>query len=425
MRFFITMLCFVLSYSAQAAQQPPSDMPLTTVLHHVLETNPALKAARADLNATRELYPQATANWKPTLDGEASLYSTDIENSNFGGADGATTKDLTLTLEQPLFRGGRTVAETARAESAIASAEAQVRQIEQNLLLAAAEVYMNVARDRKLYELQKRNFDFVTQEFQATREKLEAGMLTVTDLKQAESRRARARAEKAAAAGQLKSSNAAFEELIGFSPVHTLYYPRASMALPGALDSLIVQAEKDSPDILAATHTLEAAEHNIDATFREHFPQIFAFASYNKQYDPQPGIIDDSEVKTIGVRASMPFYDGGVIRSRTRQATSTAEQRREQIEEARRRVHASLTDYWSQLEAAQAEISARHLEIEAAELAREGVREEAQLGTRTVLDILDADLELLESQAALVNARRDEIMARYGISATLGRLPNF
>ncbi len=186
----------------------------------------------------------------------------------------------------------------------------------------------------------------------------------------------------------------------------------------------MAQAETSNPNMIIAVHNLEAAEHNIDVNFRNHFPQIFAFATYNKQYDPQPGIVDETEDRTIGVRAAIPLYDAGVTLSRTRQARSTAEQRRKQIEDMRRSIQSSIATQWKIYHTSIAEISSRRLEIAASESARDGVKEEAQLGERTILDILDADQELLDSRAALIRARRDEMMARYTLASLLGTLPN-
>ncbi len=427
MRLFILILfitCLPRTALSQTAPSVPNDMTLPQALRYVLDNNPGLMAARAELDATKELYPQALAGWRPTIDGKASVYKSHIDNSNFGSADGASTKDISLNIEQPLYRSGRTTAQTSEAQALIAAGEAQLKRIEQTILLSAAQAYMDLIRDRGLYDLRVSNEAYLQQERTATKEKLDAGMLTQTDLKQADARLARAQAEKISAAGQLETSNAAFEKIVGLKPLNALYYPPSTSFISGDITSLITQAETANPDLIAAQHRLEAAEHNIDATFRNHFPQIFAFASYDKQYDPQPGLVDESEVRTIGVRAAIPIYDAGITRSRTRQATSTAEQRRKQIDETRRQIQANLHTQWQIYQSSLAEIASRRLEIDASESARDGVMEEAKLGERTVLDVLDADQELLNSKAALIRARRDEMVARYSLAALLGKLPD-
>lgn len=417
----IMTVMILFSFTAYGADAP-HELTLAQALSHTRDHSPALAAARAELDVTRELYPQARAGWKPLLDAEASLYHSDIDNSNFGNADGTTTKDISFNLQQPLFRSGRTAAQTARAQALIRAAESQYKRMEQDILLSAAQAYINILSDRKLYTIQADNESFLSTERQATHEKLEAGLLTVTDLRQAEARLARARAQTLYASGRLESAYAAFERITGLKPVHVFFYP-ADIGLMAPYDALRAQASHDNPDIIAAQYAHEAADHNIDASLREHFPQILAFLSYNKQYDPQPGIIDDSETRTIGIRAAIPLYDAGMTASRTRQARSTARQRAQEIDDTRRRIDAALQAEWKNREAALSEMTARRLEIEAAELAREGVQAEARLGERTVLDILDADQDLLSSQAALIEARRSELLSRYRIYALLGRLP--
>lgn len=402
---------------------PPNEMTLAQVLEHVKENNPTLLAARAELAATQELYPQAMAGWKPTISAEASLYKSDIENSNFGSADGTTTKDITFNVEQPLYRSGRTTAQVAEARALISTAEAQYKRIEQSILLSAVQAYMDLIRDRGIYDLLLNNEENLQKENEATKEKLDAGVLTLTDLNQASARLARAQADKINASGQMQISNANFEKLTGIKPIQTLYYPE-DVFMAGPEESLLAEAEQDNPDILATVYAHEAAGHNLDATFRNHFPQLYAFATYNRQYDPQPGIVDESEVKTIGLRASIPLYDAGITRSRTRQAESITEQRRFQIDESRRLVQTNIHKQWQNYQSALAEITSRRVEIDAMTKAKEGVKEEAMLGERTVLDILDADQELLESKASLIRARHAEIMARYALSSLLGNLPN-
>jgi outer membrane protein len=167
----------------------------------------------------------------------------------------------------------------------------------------------------------------------------------------------------------------------------------------------------------------EAAQNDINARFSELLPQVSAFASYNKQFDPQPGVIDESETKTIGVRAKIPLYEAGFVRSRVREAKSIS--RASAIRKStnsRRLIRRDITDNWKTLESARAEIAARNVEADAARAALEGVREEAKMGERTVLDLLDADQDVLSAEAALAHAHHDEVIASYALAAAIGWL---
>lgn len=118
----------------------------------------------------------------------------------------------------------------------------------------------------------------------------------------------------------------------------------------------------------------------------------------------------------------MPLYEGGYTRSRVRQAKYTAKQRYIEIMETQREARENVISSWENLKTAQAEIASRQAQVEANRVAQEGVRQEAELGTRTILDALDADQEYLDAQVALVSAQRDEIVASFALARALGML---
>lgn len=417
---------FLLSLSpvARAQEAPPPSEPLHLgdVLQHVYAHNPTLNAARAELEKTRELHPQAMAGWLPTLNAQSSIYASHVESSNFGSGDGATTKEYGLDLEQPIFRGGITTAETARAEDAIKAGESTLRQAGQRLVLDATVTFMNVVRDRELLTLRTQNENVLHEELRAARERFDQGELTQTDVRQTQARLARAQAKTYEAAGNLRASESRFEQIVGYRPTQALKIPAKNFGFPELLDDMVAMAESRNPDIFIATHQQQAAEHNIDATLRELYPQISAFASYNKQHDPQPGIVDESETEIVGLRATLALYQGGRVRSRVREAKSEAMKKQYEIEETRRRLRQEVTANWSSYQTALAEMRARKTEVESADLALQGVREESRLGQRTVLDVLDADQELIEAKAALATARRNDIVSAYALASSLGLL---
>lgn len=426
-RFFAALsLCAGLAFchggGARAEGGDPDGVRLEEVLRHVYAHNPTLQASREELKAAQEVYPQALAGWRPTLDAEAGIFATSIDSSNFSSGTGATTKDLTLSAQQALFRGGRTVAETAKAEALIAAARAEARRVEQAVFLDAARAYMDVLRDRAILELRRGNETLLLEELEAARARFKAGDITITDVLRGEGRLARARSETMSAEGKLEASNARFENVTGLSSGQAFYYPEAMPEIPARLEDALGMVEERNLDIIAARHEREAAGHGAEATLRELFPHVFAYASYNRQYDPQPGIIDESETETVGLRATLALYEGGATRSRVRQARHTANQISIEISETANSARANLMTGWAALGAARAEIASRLDEISALKRAREGVREEVFAGTRTVLDLLDADQELLESRTALAMARRDAIVTQFELGETLGLL---
>ena len=394
---------------------------LDEVLHHAAQTNPAILAARQELMEVEELYPQARAGWLPSLSAEASIYATDIESSNFSQGDGATTKDYTLLLDQPIFRGGRTFADTARAKYLIQAGEATLQQSEQSLYLRTVNAYMNLLRDAEIYSLRKSNQESLQKELNATQERYDLGDTTITDVHQARQRYQRAQSETVRAIGAYEGAQAVFEEETGLLP-NALMRPVRNFAFPASLDGLIAMGEENNPSIWIAKYSQLASEEEVNSIFRELFPQISAFASYNKQYDPQPGIVPETETETIGLRATLALYQGGATRSRVRESKHAAKRLEYEIEDITRNIRQEVRSDWHDYLAARQELDSRRAEIESASLALEGVREEARLGQRTTLDILDAERELTEAKILLAQAMRNEIVAQYTLASRIGLL---
>lgn len=411
-----------LAEGVQEAQDTHQYSNIGSIIQYTYDHNPTLLAAREELKATKELYPQARSNWRPTLSAEASLYSTDVESSNFGSADGATTKDLSLNLDQPIWRGGRTFAEVDRAHDLIKVGEATLRQAEQDIFIDAITAYLNTIRDQQLLNLRAQNKDILLKELKAAWARKEIGDITDTDVQQAKARLSRAQSEHEQAKADYAISKAEFQQIIGL-PARTdlsLLYPDFNLSEDP--DKLFEFAEHYNPEIISAIYQHKASSHFSDATFRELFPQISAFASMNKQYDPQPGIVDETTTETIGLRATLTLYQGGATRSRVREAKNNQKRREYQIEETKRRIKqeviANLRSYIS----AKSQTENRKEEIEAAAFALKGVKIEASEGQRSVLDILDADQELINAKASLIRAQRNEALMQYALASSLGLL---
>lgn len=401
----------------------PGTAPALTLqesLRNAYLRNPTLRAARAQLKATQERLPQALAGWQPTILSTAGAEVTDIDGSSFGG-EGSTAKDVGVSLAQPLYRGGRTSAETAAARAVIAAQEMAVRAIEQDILQRTATAYMDVLRDQSLLELSENNREFIAQETEATQDRFDVGELTRTDVSQAQARLARADSNIITARGALNSSRAAFEEVTGVPPEH-LVAPDYTLKIPESLDEAVIEADTNSPDILSAVFAHKASEDDVDGVFGELLPEVGLSASWDRAYDPSPGLTDEQTTSAVGIRATIPLYKAGAVRSRVRQAKHTSNQRYIEILEARRAIKNAVSSQWADLRTAEAEIRSREAEVEAALVAQEGVKAETELGARTVLDVLDANQELLDARAALVTAQRNEVVARFRLLSTLGAL---
>ncbi|MEM7679901.1 MAG: TolC family protein, partial [Pseudomonadota bacterium] len=277
---------------------------LKEVLEYTFKHNPTILTARNQLQATQERLPQAYAGWLPNVVSTLGLNKVDIEGSNFPGAVGSTETSMGLSVDQNIFRGGSTFAETAAAKNAIASQIAILDSTEQSVLLNAVTAYMDVVRDRALVELRQHNYNVLERQREATLKRYEVGELTKTDVSQADSRLARAKSDIITARGNLNATTAIFEQIVGLKP-HFLDTPmQIAPPIPETLSKAVLFAEDNNPLIAGAVFAHKAAEKDADDVFGELLPQIGAFASWDRAFDPVPGIIEESTTKSIGLSAT-------------------------------------------------------------------------------------------------------------------------
>lgn len=411
---------------------PASAEPLEEALANVYRTNPELEAARRELGAVNESVPQELANWRPEVSLRGSVGRRYIDQrSEFAdpvtGFDetrsvSGTTTPLSgfLEMRQPLYRGGRTVAGVDRAENEVLAQRARLANTEQDVFLRTTTAYMDVWRDEALLRLNESNVEVLRQQLEATQDRFEVGEVTRTDVAQAESFLARAIADRIVAAGNLETSRAVYLDVVGHPPVD-VQPPELPEILPENRDSAISQARVDNPGLVAAQFVESAASEEVRQVTGELLPEASLVGRVGRQEDTTtPDTRSDSA--EILAELVIPLYQQGFVSSRVRQFKQIASQRRQELAATGRRVEQEAVAAWEDLEAAQARIVALDEQVRAAEIALEGVREEHQVGERTVLDILEAQQELLDAEVELVIARRDEIVASHNVLATVGRL---
>jgi outer membrane protein/adhesin transport system outer membrane protein len=431
---FVTILLIAAALLVSAMTARAETLVEALVLAYV--NNPALLAARADLRAVDEQVPQALSGWRPTvtLNGNFdrrrvrnnfSARSTAATGSTGGGGGGFTSEDrnsrsYSLNIEQPLFQGGRTLAETRRAEDLIQAQRAALLDIEQKVLGDVVAAYMNVVRDQALLELNVNNEQVLRRQAQATHDRFEVGDLTLTDVSQADSRLARATADRIEAEGALMTSRAAYRNLTGAVPGR-FEAPPPLAGLPESEDEARSIADAENPAIMAARFEERAADEAIAAVRGELLPTVSLTGELSRSQD-QFSTIDQQDEASFGARVTVPLYQSGSVFSRLREAHETAGQRRIQIEETRRNVGEETTRARAALKTARARIVSFEAEVQATMIALDGVRQEELVGARTVLDVLDAEQEHLDAKVNLVRARRDKVVAAYEMLASLGRL---
>jgi outer membrane protein len=385
--------------------------------------NPTLQRDRANLRARDESVPQALSGWRPNATTFGEIGRRHIQGNN-AGAPGRnrnlTPQRLGASITQPLFRGGRTLAQTRSAENTVRSARAQLHSSEQRVLFDAAASFLDVYRDQAVLELQIQNEQRLARQLEAARDRFEVGEVTRTDVFQAEARLADATAGRVAAEGDLESSRARYRNVIGEMPGN-LKRPEVPRDIPADLEEITNAALDGDPDLLAAEYAERAALDDIDDTRGELLPEInlIGRATQNREVARNNGRTETLEAI---VRMDMPLYQSGAVYSRLRQDKQVAAAARRDIDRVRRIAIQRATQAWTDFETAQAQIRSFTKSVEANTVALEGVQQEALVGARTVLDVLDAENELLNSQVGLVTAQRDEGVAVFEVLVAIGEL---
>ncbi len=396
---------------------------LAEALAQTYETNPDLAAKRAEQRATDEGVPQALSNWRPEVEVSGS-YGVRRRDRDFATGTSIENTDqpqsITLGITQNLFRGFRTQADTARARNTVAAGRADLIETEQNVLLESVTAYMNLLRDRAILGLRENNVRVLEQQQQATRDRFEVGELTRTDVAQADSRLASAVSDRTTALGNVNTSAAGYVEAVGSNPGE-LAQPDLPVGLPDSEAVAIAEAKKNNPAVVEADFTERAARDRIELVEGELLPTLQLSGEVEENEDILGSDTQTSE-QSVTLNLSVPLYQAGDVFSRIREAKHTANRNLLQLAEAERRAVESAQQGWADLESAAARIVSLQAEVRAQEVAFEGVQQEAQVGSRTVLDVLDAEQELLNARVGLVRAERDHIVAAYTLLAAIGRL---
>ena len=399
---------------------------LDDVLSSTYLTNPTLAARQARVRSADESLPQALSNWRPTVTMSGSVgRGTYSSNAYAKYGSTRTPKTGALTVTQPLYRGGRTVAATSQAENTVLSERALLAAAEQTVLLGAATAYLDVVRDQEVVKLSINNEQVLLKQLEATRERFKVGEITRTDVSQAEARYSKAIADRVAAEGTLQTSRANYVNAIGHAPEQP-QQPDVPAALPASLDDLTATALAASPTVVAADYAYAAARDGVDLVFGELLPTMSLSADVTRTLQTSQmqttGQNSESIAREVLLNLSVPLYESGAVYSRVRASKHTAGQRRFEADQARRDAVQTAAKAWESLQAAKAQSVAYDDQIKASDLALAGVREESKVGSRTVLDVLNAEQELFDARVNQVRARHDVLLTAFQVKAAVGQM---
>lgn len=405
---------------------------IETALVQAYQNNPQINAQRAQVRATDENVPQALSGYRPRVSATASYGAQyiDSKTSTTTTTGGAVTvnqhgwndpRGVGATMTQTLFNGFQTGNRTRQAESQVFAARETLRVIEQTVLLDAATAYMNVLRDSATLDLQRRNVEVIQEQLRQTRDRFNVGEVTRTDVAQAESRVAAAQSQMLAAQSNLATSRAAYRRIIGVEAGRLRAGTPVDRLSPRSLDLAVAQGQAENPSVTAAEYGVDVAALQVKVNEGALYPVVTLQASAQQNYDTSINSSRQFAGAVVG-QVTVPLYQGGAEYSLIRQAKETVSQQRLNLALNRDQARANVVQSWAQLEAAKAQIEATRAQVAAAEIALNGVREEARVGQRTTLDVLNAQQELVNARVALVTAQRDRVVASYTLLSAVGRL---
>ena len=413
---FVTIFGLSSFFGAQAHAETLAD-----AMVMAYRSSPELVTARANIKVRGEQAVQAKAGGRLQVSGTVNVTTQFLQLEQF-----VFPTTLQLNVTQPLYTGGQIENATEAAERRITAEEARLIATEQTVLLNTVTAYSDVRRDQTLVSIGKNSVRLIREQLSAARERFDVGEVTRTDVAQAEARLAAARSLLAAREGALQASKEAYKRVVGQYP-GKLAPPPPIPDLPKALDAAIAIAVADDPSLQAARLERQAASSDVRAAIGALLPQVslvgqLARSETLRARDARLANTDAVNDATLGVQVTLPFYSGGANYSNVREAQAQTEGRDGDVTTALRDAIQRTGVAWSDLQVSRASIRAGQLEVRAAKIAFEGVQEEAKVGARTTLDVLDAEQELLDARGDVVSSRRDEYVASYNLLFAVGKL---
>jgi len=409
------------------AAMPATAETLRDALVKAYETNPTLAAQRATLRANDENVPITRAPSLPQVQVQ-STYSENVVLPITAFTAPSRTSQTQASLTYSLFAGGAVKNGVAAAKSRVEGGRATLRGTEADLFTAVVAAYVDVQRDSAVVQLNEQNVRVLDVNLQASRDRFQVGDLTRTDVAQSEARLALAQSQLETAQSRLIASRENYIRLVGSTPGE-LDTPPPLPKLPGTPDEAVKVALAENPTLLAARKALEASGFDVKSARATRLPTVDAFAQGNYTNflgtlggfpgNPAPPQFD--RTAQFGVRLSLPIYQGGAPAARIRQAQARQSASIEQLTEAERSVVSQTRSVYASYRAALDVIRSAEAAVSANRLALEGVKAENSVGNRTILEILNAEQELLNAQVTLVTARRDAYVAGFAVLAAMGR----
>ncbi len=422
MGFRVKLVASVLALTlASATVTGVQAQSITQALTKAYDYAPELQAALLEAKASAENVALANAGKRPSIGasfGGTHTLSLPAQSSQWNDS---TTFTAGLQYNQTIFDNYQTEAQIEAARAGAEAAEHQIRNAEQNVLLAVVEAYMSVLSGRQLVALRQENVNFFQPQLQSAQDRLDVGEGTRIDVAQAEARKAQGDATYRAALSSLEISQATFQRYVGAVPQNLDSAHNYSRLIPSSLQAAIAEAEAGHPAILLSKAAIRAAQAGTDAAQAAFGPTASVTGQVGNRWTVGGGL-QDGLTASLGFSITVPLYSGGAIGANVRKAN--IEQIKSEVDAmgAYDQIREAVISAWAGMQSADAQISAATAAVAAGRTVLEGVVQERDLGTRTTLDVLNSQAELTTAREGLINASTNKVIATFSLLAAMGHL---
>ena len=402
---------------------------LQSALVEAYQNNPQLNAQRASVRSTDEAVPQALSGYRPKLSVTASGGDqyTDTKSLSSNGRTVSTTfgqftpYTASATASQTLFNGFQTGNKTRLAEGQVSAAREALRVLEQTVLLNAATVYMDLLRDSAITEVQRSNVRVLGETLKQVRDRFNVGEVTRTDVAQSEAQLAAGQFQLLTAESNLTTTQSNFRRIIGMDPKNITPGAPVDRFAPPTLAAAIELGLQQNPNVTAAMYGIDVANIQIKINEGALYPTVTLNGTVQRTWNSSLTNLEQSTASAIA-SVTVPIYQGGSEYSLIRQSKESLTQQRLNLEQVRSQARQSVVQAWGQVKATKAQIESAEAQVRSSETALNGVREEARVGQRTTLDVLNAQQALVNARVTLVTAQHDRVIASYNLLNAVGIL---
>jgi outer membrane protein len=397
---------------------------LSDALAAAYANSPDLNAQRAATRAADENLPGALAGYRPTVAAQANDGIQQFNQSPPTGPVKTTTHPAGggLTVSETLFNGNRTFNSVKQAKSKILQSREDLDAAEVTLLKNAVTAYMNVLRDTATLDLRQDNVHVLEQQLGQTRTRFQIGEVTLTDIYQAQTSLAQGRIDAATAYSNLQASIAGYQQVIGYVPKQLDAARPIESLLPHALDEALALGQSANPTIQSAVHAVDVAALAVNLAEGQLYPTVGVTGTVGQLYDYNDIVNQRLFQASLVGQLNVPIYEGGNVYAQARQAKELLGQAQLQVDVQRNQTRAAIISAWSAWQSTATQIAQARKEVSAAEGALNGVREEAKLGERTTLDVLNAQQALLNARLQLIEAQYARVLGSYIVLGAIGTL---